>query len=149
MTEEFVNMQHAAALHEGHQYAIHHGHSLTEEVSYGRGFKAGSIWFRNNVWHDPEVEKPKRKPYIHVWYNRTRCCDVILDFDDTNWQPGDLWCYLEDLLPDVPDDLDDVDPKHLVHQHIDEDNKWIMVGNPLHPANPLTGETTIKIIQQR
>jgi len=32
---------HNTAIAEGEKYANEHGHSLTEEISYGRGFKAG------------------------------------------------------------------------------------------------------------
>ena len=131
-----INRQHETALSEGQRYAKQHGHSLAEEVSYGRGFKAGSNWYRNNIWHDIK-EKADSSEFIIFYDGKqymsppSRCPLSFETFVDAmNRKYGatyTMWAYMSDILPDIPEDLDDVDPNHLVHQHEDdshEENKF-------------------------
>ena len=42
--EQYAIKVHETAIAEGEKYAKEHGQSITEEVAYGRGFKAGAIY---------------------------------------------------------------------------------------------------------
>lgn len=67
---------HNTALKEGENYAKTHGHSIIEEVAYGRGFKSG--YMRGAVETEEElIEKAaewiKKNCEEHIWWFDNEC----------------------------------------------------------------------------
>jgi len=99
MTNGMINKQHEAALKAGKQYAKEHGHSIFEEVAYGRGHKAGSIWYRNNIWHEA-TEVPVSNMELLVITEPYDAPCIMTSNSDRFRERAKQWAYVDDLLPD-------------------------------------------------
>ncbi len=72
------------------------------EVAMRRdAFKAGVEWFKESLWHDTLIDKPKDNAPIAVLYEElTYVIDILRKY---KWEVVKTyavkWCYLSDLLP--------------------------------------------------
>ena len=77
---------HNTALKEGEKYANEHGHSIIEEVAYGRGYKSG--YMKGSVdmakeMIDKAIKILQEKAEDHIWYSEIdRDCGLDDEFYD-------------------------------------------------------------------
>ena len=71
---------HNRALKAGEEYAQTHGHSIIEDVAYGRGYKSG--YMSGSVeMYQKMVKFMKEKLEEHIWYDEMdRDCGLDDDF---------------------------------------------------------------------
>lgn len=71
---------------------------------YEKGFKDGTQWLINSIWHDAS-EVPKKKGYILVWTKQGSFVTWSINVEPTKWNEiVELnnvikWIYIDDLFP--------------------------------------------------
>lgn len=71
---------HKKALDEAANYANSHGHSIVEEVSYGRGYKSGYMLGSKDMF-DKVMTYIKEHIDEHIWYSEIdRDCGIDDEF---------------------------------------------------------------------